>query len=446
MTLSKVKPIMKVQVPASLAVRAYAGVPSTGRRLVPAAAAASPASSSTAKVRGAATAGLPFMLPSYETAYNPMSPIEAVKQAFRLRQSRLEEQWRQDQLEAELFHFKHVLRPRNITLQEIGEFREEEPLRHFLAEELPIRWAQRLQLVESLPGWTENELMQEIHAVYVDAFKRLRKVDTSNMHAFRSALQNIKQRSSSVLPSLVQGIRAMHLDMGEARANEFLDTFIALRIGTDILTSQYLGLTRECPACVVQPDCNVANIVRSAAEDACRLCKYHYCHAPEVDVTIAGQVTFPCITEFLDYIMFELLKNSSRAVVERYGESCSSHPIKVDISGDDASISVKISDQGVGIDQDQMDKVWSYLWTTARPQEKRRDLAYGATCKDEESISPMAGYGCGLPLSRCYAGYVGGSMFLTSAPHHGTDAYVHLNRSSSGIEASPSSYDFLPRP
>lgn len=43
-------------------------------------------------------------------------------------------------------------------------------------------------------------------------------------------------------------------------------------------------------------------------------------------------------------------------------------------------------------------------------------------------VLPMAGFGCGLPLTRTYLNWVGGDIDIVSLPMFGTDVYVNLNR------------------
>lgn len=62
------------------------------------------------------------------------------------------------------------------------------------------------------------------------------------------------------------------------------------------------------------------------------------------------KVQFPFITQYLNYIMFELLKNSLRAVAERYSEGeCEDFPVRAIVCGDEATVVIRISDCGGGI-------------------------------------------------------------------------------------------------
>lgn len=55
--------------------------------------------------------------------------------------------------------------------------------------------------------------------------------------------------------------------------------------------------------------------------------------------------------------------------------------------------------------------------------------------------SPIAGLGCGLPLSRLHARYLGGKIDLHSLPNHGVDVFVYLNRMGNSVEADDVQFD-----
>lgn len=132
-------------------------------------------------------------------------------------------------------------------------------------------------------------------------------------------------------------------------------------------------------------------------------------------------------------MMFELLKNSLRAVVERYGVENEDHypTIKVIVVEGQEDITIKISDEGGGIPRSEMPLVWTYMYTTAQSEDL--DPEFQAS----DFKAPMAGFGYGLPLARLYARYFGGDLKLISMEGYGTDAYLHLNRLSTSAEPLP---------
>lgn len=94
--------------------------------------------------------------------------------------------------------------------------------------------------------------------------------------------------------------------------------------------------------------------------------------------------------------MFELLKNSLRAVVERFGLSDESNlpPIKVVVVEGKEDITIKISDEGGGIPRSAIPLIWTYMYTTMENQDIDQDF------QSTDFKAPMAGFGYGLPLSR----------------------------------------------
>jgi signal transduction histidine kinase len=96
------------------------------------------------------------------------------------------------------------------------------------------------------------------------------------------------------------------------------------------------------------------------------------------------------------HICFELLKNSLRAVVERYGvdNEDAFPPIKVVVVEGSEDITIKISDEGGGIPRSAIPLIWTYLYTTMS------DEGLDATLESSDFKAPMAGFGYGLPLSR----------------------------------------------
>jgi pyruvate dehydrogenase kinase 2/3/4 len=130
-------------------------------------------------------------------------------------------------------------------------------------------------------------------------------------------------------------------------------------------------------------------------------------------------------------MLFELLKNSMRAVVERNIEQSEDFPeIKIIVAEGKEDITIKISDEGGGIPRSGMPLIWTYMYTTAE-----KTLLEDNDTGDYRV--PLAGFGYGLPISRLYARYFGGDLRLISMEGYGTDAYLHLSKLSDTNEPLP---------
>jgi pyruvate dehydrogenase kinase 2/3/4 len=170
---------------------------------------------------------------------------------------------------------------------------------------------------------------------------------------------------------------------------------------------------------------------------------------PPVQLICPKDLSFPYVPGHLAHICFELLKNSLRAVVERYGPEYEHFPpIKVIAVEGKEDITIKITDEGGGIRRSAIPLIWTYMYTTMEGQAIDQDF------QASDFKAPMAGFGYGLPLSRLvcifinfitlkgdaqyasfqYARYFGGDLKLISMDGFGTDVYIHLNRLSSSRE------------
>ena len=157
---------------------------------------------------------------------------------------------------------------------------------------------------------------------------------------------------------------------------------------------------------------NVHDILQEAIENARFVCEEHYAmfRGPPVQLICPVDLTFPYVPGHLSHIVFELLKNSLRAVVERFGadfeervakESASDRnggrgypPIKVIVVEGREDITIKISDEGGGIPRSAIPLIWTYMYTTMADQSIDQDF------HASDFQAPMAGFGYGLPLSR----------------------------------------------
>ncbi|KAL4203019.1 hypothetical protein AMTRI_Chr02g224140 [Amborella trichopoda] len=316
----------------------------------------------------------------------------------------------------------------------------------FLHKELAIRIAHRAQELENLPyDLSEKPAILKVRDWYLDSFRDLRMFseikDSEDEIAFTQMINRIKVRHNNVVPAMALGVQQLKQDLGRKivpgdlpEIHQFLDRFYMSRIGIRMLIGQHVGLhdpNRE-PGRVGQIDTRMSplKVARNAIDDARGICMREYGGAPEVEVFGDPDFTFPYVPSHLHLMVFELVKNSLRAVEERFMNSDKvAPPIRIIVADGIEDVTIKISDEGGGIPRSGLPKIFTYLYSTARsPLEEDMNTTSGAT---------MAGYGYGLPISRLYARYFGGDLQIISMEGYGTDAYLHLSRLGDSQEPLP---------
>ncbi|KAJ7436536.1 mitochondrial pyruvate dehydrogenase [Mycena latifolia] len=257
---------------------------------------------------------------------------------------------------------------------------------------------------------------------------------------FTKTLEMIKSRHDPTVTTVAQGVLEWKKSQGTTRIGldiqAWLDRFYMSRIGIRFLIGQHIALNTQQAhpdyVGIICTNANVHDIVQEAIENARFVCEEHYAmfKGPPVQLICPPQLTFPYVPGHLSHIVFELLKNSLRAVVERHGVANEDTfpPIKVVVVEGTEDITIKISDEGGGIPRSAIPLIWTYMYTTMEGTHIDQDF------HASDFKAPMAGFGYGLPLSRLYARYFGGDLRLIAMEGYGTDVYIHLNRLSSSRE------------
>ena len=129
------------------------------------------------------------------------------------------------------------------------------------------------------------------------------------------------------------------------------------------------------------------------------------------------------------------MKNAAKATVDEHDGGLLP-PVNVIIVDGKDDITIRISDEGGGIKRKNIDKIWSYLHSTAQDPGIHHN-AVEESHTGGSTASVLAGYGVGLPLSRQYARYFGGDLDIKSLEGYGTDAYLHLSKLGEDCEGIP---------
>ncbi|CAL8263257.1 unnamed protein product [Arctogadus glacialis] len=206
----------------------------------------------------------------------------------------------------------------------------------------------------------------------------------------------------------------------------------------------------------IDPHCTVAEVVQGpicsctqmAYQSAKMLCEQYY-HLISPDLFLQ-EVQYLClyrrslseyqcgnkknqsvhmeyVPSHLYHMLFELFKNAMRATIEHNEGKTTLPPINVMVSLGGEDMSIKVCDRGGGVPFRKIDKLFSYMYSTApSPQ------------LDDHARTPLAGFGYGLPISRLYAKYFQGDLQLYSMEGHGTDAVIFLKAlSEDSVERLP---------
>lgn len=343
------------------------------------------------------------------------------------------------------------MRPNPLSLQEVLNMISPWRTARFIHSELPIRYAERIRSIEAIPGWEHMPDLAEVHRRHLQTFEdialsakfhdRSSLCDPELLIDFNAVVRNAALLQQDVQLLVARAMHALHREnptkFSVSFVDRWLDDFLLNWIGTEMLLAHYLACVHGQPTGIVNPSCDVAEVCRDVAFSMQRLCQDLFGRVPPVQVLSRSAVeedrrapSFSYIPSFLNYILMEIVKNSCRATLESTEDNAKlqKRPITLLVCADERRVAIRISDLARGIPFDVGPHVWSYMYSTAR---KMGPLS-------EDGPTPLAGYGVGLPLSRLYARYLGGSLDLVSWPGYGTDVHLFLPRlTSEQVEVVP---------
>ncbi|KNC73670.1 hypothetical protein SARC_13771 [Sphaeroforma arctica JP610] len=126
----------------------------------------------------------------------------------------------------------------------------------------------------------------------------------------------------------------------------------------------------------------------------------------------------------------EVLKNAMRATCEFHKETNafsteSLPPVEISVCKSDSDFFIRIRDHGGGISKAIYTRVMEYSFTTAKDYQTELESG-GLSLTSQNPAGPMAGLGFGLPMTRVYAEYFGGSMDMYTMDKYGTDVFLRL--------------------
>ncbi|KAK2522287.1 hypothetical protein Q9966_012483 [Columba livia] len=325
----------------------------------------------------------------------------------------------------------------------------------FLRQELPVRLANIMKEINLLPDRVlRTPSVQLVQSWYVQSLLDIMEFldrdpeDQAALGQFTAALVTIRNRHNDVVPTMAQGV----LEYKEAYGDDpvtnqniqyFLDRFYLSRISIRMLLNQHTllfdGSTNPAhPKHIgsIDPHCSVADVVRDAYNMSKLLCDKYYMCSPDLEIQEVNAaspqqpIRIVYVPSHLYHMLFELFKNAMRATVESHESSPRLPPVRVMVALGQEDLAIKMSDRGLGVPLRKIDRLFSYMYSTAPTP----PLGDGGA----PLVRASAGFGYGLPISRLYARYFQGDLQLFSMEGFGTDALIYLKAlSTDSVERLP---------
>lgn len=334
----------------------------------------------------------------------------------------------------------------------------------FVCDEVTMRLAHRIRDIHHLPfiaGYSPQ--MQRIYETYMNTFHTFRKVPKIRTMAdhdkFIEVLGRITKGNEKMFPMIAASVAELSPHLTTDELNTFLDTLLLTRIGRRLLIenhmalySQYLGETPQDPHVtgtmvgILDPQCHIANITRATLESVEEWSVATYGSAPSYEIDGHTDATMTYVPDHIRYIIMELLKNSTRTCMDANANNGHDSRIRITIGKGDRDISLRVSDNSGGVSDEDVRDMWDYATGTLRctsfennanPGENKTFGILGRRNEIAQSARTHTNAGIGMPLTRLYASYFGGSLRVTSMMGHGTDVVLKLNHIGDHIELVP---------
>ncbi|KAG9318316.1 branched-chain alpha-ketoacid dehydrogenase [Chiua virens] len=339
----------------------------------------------------------------------------------------------------------------------------------YVLSEIPRRLARRARALETLPFIVgTNPYVSKTLNAYRQSFQFLASyppVTTLEENtAFTAELSHLVESHRNDIPTMAKGFQECAKYMSPTQISNFLDGAIRNRISVRLIAEQHIALSQALESQrdvgitshhgIVDMACSPVTMVKMCGAFVSELCEATLGATPTIVIDGHPDATFAYVPVHLEYILTEIFKNAFRATVEHHYKlhgTTSAHPmapVTVTISPPPSLttpfLSIRVRDQGGGVSPSNMARIFSYAFTTAGHADSDGSGPYaaqhvggsaavvGGTSGGEGNLfgeitgkgvqvglGTIAGLGYGLPMSRLYATYFGGSLDLFSLDRWG---------------------------
>jgi len=318
----------------------------------------------------------------------------------------------------------------------------------FLARELPVRLAWTLRDFQALPYIVGvNPHIMRLFVDYSDTFQALsapelqRPITTLGDEVrWTTRVNALLRRNQNAISTLSAGIAEARMLPATASVyfeflDRFIEQFIYQRLARRTMAAFHQALHQQFHQKEARKEwlgcfhlrCSPATVVRGCFDDVARLALGVYGRAPKLTIIGDTEATFTFYPILLENVLYELFKNSLRAVHEHHAPDASLPDVVVKICAGE-EMTIIVSDRGGGVPPELLNDVWGYGFSTHTPSEfdvENYKVNFRSGEETDQTLQ-FAGWGFGLPMSRAFIQYFGGQVLLNSLPGYGTDVYIHM--------------------
>jgi pyruvate dehydrogenase kinase 2/3/4 len=241
------------------------------------------------------------------------------------------------------------------------------------------------------------------------------------------SVQEMLNEHLIAIPALARGVAQVSMFLRPQQADKFMNDTICSRIGRRVLVEQHVALTEQFQSGshtsmigIVDTKCNSTIVIENSVKILQRLFFEEYNTSPP-NVTVTGEATFMYIPSHIEFLLFEIIRNSMR-----YSRETGMGRIHVTVGQDEHQIVFRVSDQSKGMPTNVMDTLWS--WTQASKRNAHRfmdDTIISGIIDENKSFNTV--FGLGLPMCKVYTTYWGGNLQVYNMPGLGLDTYITLS-------------------
>ncbi len=264
-----------------------------------------------------------------------------------------------------------------------------------------------------------NPSISFIYGLYLSSYKTISSCPIpTNLEENKQlliCLQNILDSHTDTLPQISKGFSEVQKYMKPAEISFFLNKHLKERIATRTLSKHHISLCKirdenDHSIGMVNPNLKISEILNHCNEFVGNMCEIKYGTSISVKIDKGEDVTTCYIPTHLEYVLTELLKNSSRASIE----NDRSDSILATIVKTDTGAVIRLRDRGGGIPSDYVPKVFDYSFTSVESHEGDAYSTVNSALPGLGGGDMVAGMGYGLPLSRAYLQMFGGNLDIQS--------------------------------